>query len=109
MLTGLNITRRFSLNQKMTSSRRNARLKSKKTFSECDAAESTGRERLRNLRLRDLQVFLKWYIRKQKMRELESLLTRIKNWNMMYRDDVNRNVEKEIIQKINIVRSTVLL
>lgn len=36
MLTGLNITRRFSLNQKMTSSRRNARLKSKKTFNECD-------------------------------------------------------------------------
>ncbi len=43
-------------------------------------------------------------MRKQKVRKLESLLTRIKNWNMMYRDDVNRTMEKEMIRKINIVR-----
>ena len=61
-------------------------------------------ERLRTLSLRDLQVFFRWFLQKRRMRKVASLLSHIKVWSMMYRDDVGRSVEKEMIGKINTVR-----
>lgn len=42
-------------------------------------------------------------MRKFNMRKITALLNRIKDWSMMYRDDVGRSVDKEMIRKINTV------
>ena len=66
-------------------------------------------ERLHRVRFRDLQVFSRWRLQNANMRKVRTLLTKIKDWSMMYRDDVGRAANKDLINSINTVREAVLL
>ena len=66
-------------------------------------------ERLHNVSFRVLQVFFRWSLQNANMRKLSALLTFIKSWSMIYRDDVGRSMEQEVIWKINTVRKSLFL
>ena len=61
-------------------------------------------DRLRVVSLRDLQVFLRWHLAARNMRKLRTVLNAVKDWNMMYRDDVGHSLENELVSQINTVR-----
>lgn len=50
-------------------------------------------ERLHHVYFRDLQVYFRWYLQHKKIRKVKSILSRINDWSMMYRDDMGRNTE----------------
>lgn len=66
-------------------------------------------ERHRQVRDRDLQVFFWWRLHTENVRKVDTLLNIIKNWNMMYRDEVGRAAAKDMIKRINTVPQPGLL
>lgn len=65
-------------------------------------------ERLHQIRDRDLQVFFRWRLQTTNVRKIRTLLNYIKNWSMMYRDDVGRPADQDMIKKINTFSRTTL-
>lgn len=61
-------------------------------------------ERLHRVRDRDLQVFFRWRLQIKKVRKVSTLLNDVKHWSMMYRDDMGRAANKDMIQGLNTVR-----
>lgn len=62
-------------------------------------------ERLRNNRLRDVQVYMRWLLDTSNMQKLNIMATRMKAWLMMYRDDVGHPLDVNMRFQMNTVPS----
>ncbi len=62
-------------------------------------------ERLRTIRLRDIQVYMRWLLDTSNMQRLGSMKSRMKGWLMMYRDEVGHPLDVHMVFQMNTVSS----
>ncbi len=62
-------------------------------------------ERLRTIRLRDIQVYMRWLLDTSNMQRLGAMESRMKGWLMMYRDEVGHPLDVHMRFQMNTVSS----